>query len=44
MQNFSYLFAGYTVIFLILGFYFISLGSKLSSLEKRVDALDSSED
>jgi len=44
MQNFSYLFAGYTAIFLILGFYFILLGSKVSDLEKRVEALDSEED
>ena len=44
MQNFTYLFAGYTAIFVLIGFYFVSLGSKLSTLEKRVDALDSSED
>jgi CcmD family protein len=40
MQNFTYLFAGYTVIFVLLGVYFFSLGSKLANLEKRVDALD----
>jgi len=41
MQNFNYLFAGYTAIFLLLGVYFIILGSKISDLEKRVNALDS---
>ncbi|PLX65908.1 MAG: CcmD family protein [Denitrovibrio sp.] len=39
MQSFNYLFAGYTVIFVLLGFYFVSIGSKVSDLEKRVDAL-----
>ncbi|PLX70261.1 MAG: CcmD family protein [Denitrovibrio sp.] len=43
MQNFTYLFAGYTVIFVILGFYFVVLGSKISNLEKRVEALDSND-
>ncbi|MGD9809158.1 MAG: CcmD family protein [Deferribacterales bacterium] len=41
MQNFSYLFAGYTAIFVLLGIYFMILGSKVSDLEKRVEALDS---
>lgn len=41
MQSFNYLFAGYTVIFVLLGFYFVVLGSKVSDLEKRVDALSS---
>ena len=41
MQNFSYLFAGYTAIFVLLGIYFVILGSKISDLEKRVEALDS---
>jgi len=40
MQSFSYLFAGYTVIFVLLGFYFVTMGTKLSTLEKRVDALE----
>jgi len=40
MQNFSYLFAGYTAIFVLLGIYFVILGSKISDLEKRVEALD----
>lgn len=44
MHNFTYLFAGYTAIFVILGFYFVLLGSKVSNLEKRVEALDSNED
>lgn len=40
MQNFNYLFAGYTAIFVLLGIYFVILGSKVSDLEKRVEALD----
>lgn len=41
MQSFNYLFAGYTVIFFVLlgFFYFITIGSKVSDLEKRVEAL-----
>jgi len=44
MQNFSFLFAGYTVIFVLLGAYFFSLGNKLTNLERRIDALDSDKD
>lgn len=42
MNSFSYLFAGYAAIFILLGIYFFILGSKVSELEKRVDALDES--
>ncbi|WP_303850827.1 CcmD family protein [Seleniivibrio woodruffii] len=40
MGNFGYLFAGYTVIFVLLGAYFFSLGSRLKNLETRVDSLE----
>lgn len=40
MQNFNYLFAGYSAIFILLGLYFFVLGMKISDLEKRVEALD----
>lgn len=40
MTNLGYLFAGYTVIFVLLGVYFFSLGARIKNLENRVDALD----
>ncbi|TCK59384.1 CcmD family protein [Seleniivibrio woodruffii] len=40
MGNFTYLFAGYTVIFVLLGGYFFSLGIRLKNLEDRVESLE----
>lgn len=40
MTNLGYLFAGYTVVFVLLGAYFFSLGARIKNLENRVDSLD----
>lgn len=37
MNTFNYLFAGYAVIFVLIGGYVLKLGSKLSELEKKIN-------
>jgi CcmD family protein len=40
MQSLNYLVAAYAVIFGLIGIYNITLGTKLSDLQKRVESLE----
>lgn len=40
MKNFGFLFAAYSVIWILLGVYFFRLNSKIKQLQDKLDQLD----
>ncbi len=40
MKNFGFLIAAYSAIWLLLGYYFISIGRKIDKLSKKIEILE----
>ena len=40
MKNFGFLVAAYSAIWVLLGYYFFSIGKKINALSKKVESLE----